>query len=528
MIKTLLFTLLFLSQALGISAQDTLSTTYAKDPVIGITKDTLFYINTKLGTLSSSERALNTSKRIKKLYEDDFLVIDSIKVTQQNATEDIVYKDLIILSISEIDSKISDVEATVLATEYLKIIKADIIKAREENDILKILSRIGLVLLVISIAWLLVWLIAKGYKRFLHFLDSKQDKLLKDLSYKDYTFITASQVLAAITRLVKLSRWLVYIILFYLTLPVIFSIFPFSRDWASALFKLIWSPFRVMVTAVWDFTPHLFSLLVIAVVMKYVNQFVKYVFNEIKEGKLTITGFHEDWAMPTYNIVRFLLVAFTLVLMFPHLPGSNSDIFKGVSVFIGLLVSLGSSSAISNIVAGLVITYMRPFKIGDRIKLGDTTGDVIEKTMLVTRLRTAKNEEITIPNSSILTGNTTNYTALSKSEGLIMHTTVTIGYSVPWPQVHKALEEAAAKTELLMKKPKPFVLQTSLSDFYVEYQINAYTKEASKQATIYSDLHKNIQDSFNKAGIEIMSPHYLSSRDSNMSTIESSNSTIEQ
>ena len=517
--KSALLAVLILIWIVPINAQDSLRSQKTMAYVIGISKDTLFTIHSKLGTLSAEERAINITKRIRKLYDNDFLIIDSIKVVQQENTEDIVYKELIILSISESDTKTFNKEAKQLATEYLNIIKQDIIKAKEKNDVPALLGRIALVLFVILVAWFLVWIIAKGYNKFLIYIESNQEKWLKNLSYKDYTFLTASQEMAVITRLIKLSRWLIYIILFYLTLPVIFSIFPFSREWAGTLFKLIWSPFRGMLTAIWDYMPHLFSLLVIAFVMKYVTQFVKYIFTEIKEGKLTIAGFHEDWAMPTYNIVRFLLIAFTLVLMFPHLPGSSSDIFKGVSVFIGLLVSLGSSSAISNIVAGLVITYMRPFRIGDRIKLGDTTGDVIEKTLLVTRLRTPKNEEITIPNSTILTGNTTNYTALSKNEGLIIHTTITIGYDAPWPKVHKALEEAAAKTEHLKKNPKPFVLQTSLDDFYVGYQINAYTKEASKQAIIYSELHKNIQDSFNQAGIEIMSPHYRANRDGNLTTI---------
>lgn len=285
---------------------------------------------------------------------------------------------------------------------------------QKARGFLTLIGRVSLVIGVISAAWLILWLIARGYIWFLKITESNKNKWLKDLSYKDYTFLSADQELAVIIRLIKLSKWIVYAILFYITLPIIFSIFPFSREWADTLFRLIWSPFRGMLYAIWDYMPHLFTIIVIATVMKYVNKFVKYIFSEIEGGKLTIGGFHSDWAMPTYNIVRFLLIAFTLVLIFPHLPGSDSEIFKGVSVFVGVLVSLGSSSAIGNIVAGLVITYMRPFKIGDRIKIGEITGDVIEKTLLVTRLKTPKNEEITIPNSSILTGNTTNFTTLAK------------------------------------------------------------------------------------------------------------------
>ena len=253
--------------------------------------------------------------------------------------------------------------------------------------------------------------------------------------------------------------------------------------------------------------------------MKYVIRFVRYIFHEIEAEKLKISGFHADWAMPTYSIVKFLLYAFMFVLIFPYLPGSDSNIFKGVSVFIGVLFSLGSSSAIANMVAGLVITYMRPFKIGDRIKIGDVTGDVVEKTLLVTRIRTIKNEVITIPNSSVLIGNTTNYSSEAIEKGLIIHTTVTIGYDVPWKDMHQALIDAALRTNLILDEPKPFVLQTSLEDFYVSYQINAYTREAGKQALIYSNLHQNIQDVCNERGIEILSPHYRAARDGNMTTI---------
>ncbi|NJN42356.1 MAG: mechanosensitive ion channel family protein [Flammeovirgaceae bacterium] len=236
-----------------------------------------------------------------------------------------------------------------------------------------------------------------------------------------------------------------------------------------------------------------------------------------------ITGFYPDWAKPTFTIVKILLYAFMFVVVFPYLPGSDSDIFKGVSVFLGVLFSFGSSSAISNLVAGLVITYMRPFKIGDRIKIGEITGDVIEKSMLVTRVRTIKNEDITIPNSTVLSGHTVNYTTSAKDLGLILHTSVTIGYDVPWKKVHELLISAALATKGILNEEtkKPFVFQTSLDDFYVAYQINAFTEESHRMAAIYSDLHQNIQEKFNEGGVEIMSPHYGALRDGNMVTIPS-------
>lgn len=488
-------------------------------PVIGAMKDTLFLIYSKIGASTPKERAINISRKIEKLYEDDFLKADSILVMKSENTFDIIYGEIIIMSISENDAIWYGKGMPELAQSFKETIKNSIVEAKNENSWLKLIARIGLVLLVIGIAWAMIWLIGKGYSKLLLFINSKKDKWLKNLSYKDYTFLTAEQELQVVLFLVKIFRWFVYAVLLYITLPIIFSIFPFSRDWADALFHLIWSPFKGVLIAIWEYLPNLFSILVIYFVMKYVIRFVRYIFHEIEAEKLKLSGFHADWAMPTYSIVNFLLYAFMFVLIFPYLPGSDSNIFKGVSVFIGVLFSLGSSSAIANMVAGLVITYMRPFKIGDRIKIGDVTGDVVEKTLLVTRIRTIKNEVITIPNSSVLNGNTTNYSSEAIEKGLIIHTTVTIGYDVPWKDMHQALIDAALRTNLILDEPKPFVLQTSLEDFYVSYQINAYTREAGKQALIYSNLHQNIQDVCNERGIEILSPHYRAARDGNMTTI---------
>lgn len=490
--------------------------------VVGVMEDTLFTLYARLGSLTAQERAANISRRIQKLYDDDFLKVDSILVVKSENAYDIVYGEMVVMSVTENDALWSGENLLALTTHYHKAIKDSIVKARQENSLKKLGIRIGLVLLVIALTWLIFWAIGRGYRRLLLHIRTNKGRWLKDLSYKDYTFLSAEQELQVILFFLKIFRWFIYVMLLYISLPIIFSIFPFSRDWADSLFHLVWAPFKTILMAVWRYLPNLFSILVIYFVMKYFIRFVKYIFHEIEADKLKLAGFHADWAMPTYSIVRILLYAFMFVLIFPYLPGSDSNIFKGVSVFIGILFSLGSSSAIANMVAGLVITYMRPFKIGDRIKIGDATGDVVEKTLLVTRIKTIKNEIITIPNSSILSSNTTNYTSEAEGVGLIIHTTVTIGYDVPWKDMHQALIDAALRTDFVLDNPRPFVLQTSLEDFYVAYQINAYIHEASRQGGIYSQLHQNIQDVCNERGIEIMSPHYRAARDGNTTTIPAS------
>lgn len=509
---------LFLSFCIGILTFGIYSQN-SKFPVLGPMNDTLFFISQKVGSFTAQERAKSITSRIVNLYEDDFLNTDSLKIQNSDASADIVYKDQIIMSVTQPDALSDSIQVSTLALSHYNSIKHSINTAKIEKGWMKTSFRIGLVLLVLVLAYFVFLYIKKGNIRLISLIEKNKEKWLKDLSYKDYTFLSAAQELSMVLIFMKILRWLVYAVLLYITLPILFSIFPFSRDWADTLFNLIWSPFKKVLLTIWNYLPNLFSILVIVLVMRYVIKLVKYIFNEIETEKLNLPGFHADWAQTTFSLVKFLLVVFSLILVFPYLPGSDSEVFKGVSVFLGVLVSFGSSSVITNTMAGLVLTYMRPFKIGDRIKIGDITGEVVEKTLLVTRLITIKNEVITIPNSTILSGNTINYSSETETKGLILYSSVTIGYDVPWRDMHAALIEAANRCELILQEPAPFVLQTSLDDFYVSYQINAYVKDAGKQALIYSELHQNIQDVCAERGIEIMSPHYRAERDGNKVTI---------
>lgn len=317
----------------------------------------------------------------------------------------------------------------------------------------------------------------------------------------------------------QVMRILAYSIFIYVYVTLLFSFFSFSESWADTLFGYILTPLTAITEAIIGYLPEMFTIAIILLVMRYLNKLLQYIFEEIKNSRLVFESFHPDWADPTFKIVRFLLQVFTLIIIFPYLPGSDSPIFQGISLFVGILFSLGSTSAIANVVAGVVLTYMRPFKLGDRVKIADTMGDVIEKTLLVTRVRTPKNVDITVPNAMVLGSHIINYSSSAIEKGLILHSTVTIGYDVPWKQVHDLLITAALRTEGVLKDPKPFVLQTSLQDYYPAYEVNAYTHQANSMAGVYSDLHANIQDVFNEAGVEIMSPAYNAVRDGNQTTI---------
>lgn len=488
-------------------------------PVIGVLGDTIFYVFTRSGATMPKERASVISGRIRTVFESDFFNQDSIVLIQDEDTYDIAYKGQIIIHITEKEAKFQERDLGRFALETRNAIAASISNAKETFRPQKILIRIGYGLLGLLVLAVVIWIVGRVFRRLHFYIAAKRDKLLKDLTYKDYTFLTAEQEMRGIVMLLRVAQWILNIIIIYIALSVIFSIFPLTRSWANLLLDYVRRPVISILIALKDFLPNLVTIVVIVVLMRYFIKFVKYVFKEIDAEKLKIPDFHADWAMPTYGIVRVLLYAFMLVLIFPYLPGSDSNVFRGVSVFIGLLISFGSSSAISNMVAGLVITYMRPFKIGDRIKIGDTSGTVIEKTLLVTRLQTIKNEEITIPNATVLNSNTVNFSAMAHREGLLIHTTVTIGYDVPWRTMHQVLISAAKKTVDIKQSPEPFVIQKALEDFYVAYEVNAYTDNARKMVLTLSELHQNIQDECNAHGIEIMSPHYRAMRDGNTTTI---------
>ena len=488
-------------------------------PVMLLT-DTLFYVYTRIGSFSAAERANAVSDRIKKLYDNAFFKADSLQIIQAEMTYDIVYNnERNIMSVAPLDALWYNESADELANNYLNIIKREVLKQKEANSFLNWLKRLGYICLIIAGIFIIIYGVNRLFKYVSRILSSNKEKYFKGFTVRKVRLLSPAQHYKFAMRVNNVLRFIIIFLALYLALPLFFGVFPQTKSFAGVLWQWITTPAKALLDSIIAFLPHLFTIIVIYVATQYLIKFIKFFASEIDKNAIRINGFYREWAWPTFHIIKFIIYVFMLVVIFPYLPGYNSDAFKGISVFLGVLLSLGSSSAISNTIAGLVITYMRPFKIGDRVKIGDVTGDVIEKNMLVTRIRTIKNEDITVPNSTVLNSHTINYSANSQDTGLIIHTTVTIGYDVSWKDMHQALIDAALRTEHILQMPAPFVLQTSLEDFYVSYQINAYTKEASKQQNIYSQLHQNIQDVCNERGIEIMSPHYTSMRDGNTTTI---------
>jgi small-conductance mechanosensitive channel len=487
-------------------------------PVV-LSNDTLFYVFAKLGGSSAKLRARVFSERIDKLAEDYFYRPDSLIVVPSDVTVDVSYKDEVVISNSETDAIWMNTTKESLAEDYRTRVAKAIIAYKDAHSWSTLIKEFSLALLVLAVLILIIFFISRLFKRLKNNIEKQRGNKLRGFRIRNYEFLDTNRQLKVIFSLINIVKWVIILILISIALPVLFGIFPWTGGLAGQLISYFLNPVKHILVSIWDYLPNFFTIIVLLIFFRYLLRILFYFKNEIARGALKIPGFYVDWANPTFQIIRVLIFAFALIVIFPYLPGSDSQIFKGVSVFLGVLFTFGSAGALSNVVAGLVLTYMRAYKIGDRVKIGDVIGDVVEKSLLVTRLTTIKNEIVSIPNSTVMGSHTINFSAEAKENGLILHTTVTIGYENPWRQIHDLLIKAALATDLIDKDPAPFVLQTSLDDFYVSYQINAYTRVANMQHITYSLLHQNIQDKFNEAGVEIMSAHYKYIRDGNKSTV---------
>jgi small-conductance mechanosensitive channel len=480
----------------------------------------LFSISTRLGSFAAAERADAASAKLARLVKDVLVGPDAIVLDNHETSTDIVAANVVITTVTDDDAKAAGVPRSVLAQDDLQQIRSGLALVRAQYTakslllgalyaVVATIALVGLLILLSRFAPVVYWTIERR-------------RSTRSVRIQSLELISAARITEVLVQLAHLARIAITILLFYFYIPLVFSFFPWTRRFGAMLLGYVLSPIASGWTAFVSYVPSMLVVLVVICFAYVAIRVTRFLFREVEKGTISWPGFYPEWAMPTYKIVALLIMAFAVVVMFPYLPGSESPAFRGVSIFLGVLFSLGSSSAVANVIAGVILTYARAFRVGDRVQIADTVGDVVSKTLLATQMRTIKNVKITIPNSLVLGSHIINFSASAEGQPLILHTGVTIGYDAPWRQVHELLTQAAAGTAGVLREPKPFVLQTSLDDFYVSYQINAYTDQPSRMALIYSDLHQNIQDAFNAAGVEIMSPHYNAVRDGNATVIPES------
>lgn len=461
-----------------------------------------------IASYTSAQRAAAISERIEKAASNDSISTDSLKIIIGEHRLMIYAGNEFIMSVFDIDATNTTIKREVLAEIFLQKIAKAIDSHRHERSrpvlIKKSLYAIAGAAVMALILFAFLWLIRRINNTLMNRIKSRIDKV----ENKSFNLIRSNQLWKAIQIFFNVIKIAIIVFVISAFLQFILGLFPWTNNIATYTLNLVLDPIQKIWKGFIGFIPSLVFLIVIFFVTRYLLKLINLLFTGIDQGGIVISGFDNDWAMPTFRILRFFIIAFSLVVAYPYIPGSESSAFKGVTVFIGVLFSLGSSSFISNLVAGYSMTYRGAYKTGDLIKLDEFTGFVEEQKLLVTRLRSFKNEEIVVPNSLLLNSNIVNYSKKAKEQGLILHTMVGIGYETPWRQVDAMLKLAADRTEGLLKQPPPYVLKKSLGDFAVNYEINVFCSDVTKMNTYYSELHQNILDVFNENNVQIMTPSY--------------------
>ena len=475
--------------------------------------DTLFVIYARKGGMLPEARVSAARSKIYEMGKRLTMFVDSIYVFDSEMSSDVMAGEDVILSVTDLDALWMGMERVELAETYRDVISKKVNQLHETYGLQQKLQSLGWVVLIIAVQVLIIWFIVWLFRRWKFSITRRLLSRIKSISIKNYPLLDTHRLGIAILFVLNLVRLLFILLVVLVGLGFMFSFFPETKAFTYTAVGFIWNPLSDILKSVVNYLPKLFKIIVIVTCFHYLLKLVRYFADEVASGRLKINGFYADWAMPTHTILRVFLYSFMLVMIWPLLPNSDSEIFQGVSVFIGVVVSLGSTSVVGNVMAGLVMTYMRPFHVGDYIRYGDTEGEVVEKSMLVTRIRTRKNELVTIPNSNMLSSQTFNYSLSAQQYGVIVHTKITIGYDEPWNKIERLLIEAADKTDGINKYPRPYVRITTLDDFYVEYEINGCTERAKTLPAVYSALHQNILDTMHGAGVEIMSPHIQARRD---------------
>jgi small-conductance mechanosensitive channel len=479
----------------------------------------LFDVSRGIGSLDVTQRAAAIERRLQQGAEDDAAALETLRAVERGGSTDLLIGDLLLLTITEAEARAVGRTRAQLAADRRDVIGAAIARDRADRGYRQLLMSVAASLAALTAFALfclaLVWVVRRLNAR----LDGVTRRFVDGLGPRLSRLITPSAAADAMSSTVRFVALIVGLVALYFCLEFILSRFPWTRGLSERLVTVGTEGLAWLGSGLVGYLPNAVNLVLIFIVARYLIRVARWVFLHIERGTVTLNSFYPEWAAPTYQIVRFFMLAFAGVAAFPYLPGSGSEGFRGISLLLGVMVSLGAASAVANIISGLVLTYMRPFRIGERVRIADTVGDVIGKDLFVVRMRTVKNVDVTIPNSLVLANHIVNYSSSAEQHGLVLHTTVTIGYDVPWRRVHEMLTDAARRTEGVLTEPAPFVLQTGLDDFYPRYELNAYTREPGRMSAIYSALHGNIQDAFNEAGVEIMSPHYVAARDGSRTAI---------
>ena len=453
-------------------------------------------------------RAKTIADRIYDIAANPSIQVDALRIDETDMASQIMADRHLAMNVYDADAKIEGVPRQVVANLYLARIRSAIMAYRADRSAPSLqrsakaaaVATVVFVVLVGAVIWLRRKLDA--------LLDSRYRQQLDALAAKSHEVLSVTRLWKSLDAALRFVRSAVIVVLGLLYLRYIFELFPYTRPAARSVAGFVVAPLLTMWASLVAKIPDLFFLAILVFVVRIILRMLRRFFDAVEQGRVHLPNFEQEWAAPTYKLVRPVVIAFAVVVGYPYIPGSGSEAFKGVSLFLGIIFSLGSSSFIANMIAGYSMTYRRAFKLGDVVQIGEVMGVVSGVRLQVTHVRTIKNEEVVVPNSQILNAAVTNFSSLAKSDGLILHTTVGIGYETPWRQVEAMLLEAARRTPDLMTEPPPFVFHLQLGDFCVTYELNVYCSQPRKMRATYTELHRHILDVFNEYGVQIMTPAY--------------------
>ena len=461
-----------------------------------------------VSALPADERARGIHDRIVRVAANPSIPAESVRVVQTDETVRILAGDQTIMGVVEADASLEQVTPAELSAALVYRLREAIVTYREARSPAALRGAA----VSTAAATILVGALTAGLLWFWRWLDRLLTRRLQahihSVGIQSFEIVRADRIWKAVRSALMGLRTIPLLAIGLVYVGYVLGQWPRTRGFARDMVGFALAPLETIGQGILANIPSLVFLAVLFFLIRFALKLIRLFFEAVSRGAVVLSGFDAEWGQPTYKIVRVAIIAFALVVAYPYIPGSESAAFKGVSLFLGIVFSLGSSTAISNIIAGYMMTYRRAFKMGDRVRIGDIVGDVIEMRLQVTHLRSVKNEEIVVPNSQILGAEVLNYSSLARTDGLILHTEVGIGYETPWRQVEAMLLAAAERTSGLLTEPKPFVLLKKLGDFAVVYELNVYCQEVRAMNALYTALHRNILDVFNEYGVQIMTPAY--------------------
>jgi small-conductance mechanosensitive channel len=457
----------------------------------------------------AEERAAAITKRILTVAADPSFRSADLSIDEVEHGAMIMAGDQPLMLVTENDAALEHLTYRNLAKLHLAKIRQAIEEYRRSRS-RDVLFRSALYAVAATGALsLAVVLLFPLVRRLNQAISERMKSRIHAVGIQTFEIVRVEQIWKALHALLNTLQVIVVIVLVFSYLHVVLSLFPWTRSLGRRLFATETDALTQLGKAFVGWLPDLLILTLLYFLFRFLLRLLRHFFDALEKQTVVLSGFDAEWAHPTYKAARFALLAFAVIVAYPYLPGSESAAFKGMTVFIGLVFSLGSSAAVSNVIAGYLITYRRVFRVGDRVKVGDIVGNVLSIRLQVTHMLSLKNEEITIPNSQILSGSVSNFSSLARKRGLILHTEVGIGYETPWRQVEAMLIQAAERTQGVLKEPGPYILIKRLGDFAIVYELNVYCDNPQQIEQDYTNLHRNILDVFNEYNVQIMTPAYI-------------------